>query len=352
MAKGGGLKAVVDHVHSKGLKFGLWVEVEAAGVNSTLKSEHPDWLLKSNGEPVANGRALDLSQPVVAAWVESEIERLIRTYDLDMFRIDHNHQLQPAGNRSYQGYDEDLIWRYYEALYGIFDRARARFPKVVFQNCAGGGGRLDWGTLARFHNTELSDWMRLPRGLKILNGVTFSLPPEILLRTFGTEVGEHVLDGDVDAQMRTCFCRIIFRGIAPSLDELSPYLREHIEHYLELYKDFIRPVMRDGLMYHHTPFLSHSKVTPWCVLEYAKADASASVAVVFRTADTTENDSAEEYVYTPRGLNQAKTYHIQLDSARQKFVATGRELIQQGIQLHLEPNLSSELVMISLASPG
>ena len=81
---------------------------------------------------------------------------------------------------------EDLTWRYYDNLYAMFDRLRARFPRVVFQNCAGGGGRLDWGTMARFHTVELSDWMRLPRGVKILNGVTMSLPPEALLRTFGT----------------------------------------------------------------------------------------------------------------------------------------------------------------------
>ncbi|HOM56709.1 MAG TPA: alpha-galactosidase, partial [Candidatus Latescibacteria bacterium] len=202
MKEGGGLKAVADYVHEKGLKFGLWVEIEAAGANSTLKKEHPDWLMTRDGEPVAGGRALDLTKPEVAEFVENEIARLIHTYDLDMFRIDHNHCIQPAGNRRFQGFTEDLIWRYYDVLYGIFDRLRARFPNVVFQNCAGGGGRLDWGTLARFHNTELSDWMRMPRGLKILNGVTMSLPPEILLRTFGTEVGEHALEHQRDHHSR------------------------------------------------------------------------------------------------------------------------------------------------------
>src|SRR5512137_338115 len=48
MAAGGGLAAVVDHAHAAGMKFGLWVEVEAAGANSSLRREHPDWLLKRN----------------------------------------------------------------------------------------------------------------------------------------------------------------------------------------------------------------------------------------------------------------------------------------------------------------
>ena len=345
LTKDGGLLAIVDHVHQLGLKFGLWVEIEAAGANSTLKRDHPDWLLKRNHELLAGGRALDLTQPVVASWVESEIERLILTYKLDMFRIDHNHSIQPSGNRLNQGYIEDLTWRYYEALYGIFDRIRAHFPQVVFQNCAGGGGRLDWGTLGRFHNSELSDWMRPPRGIKILNGVTVSLPPEILLRTFGTEVGEHVLDGDVDTQLRQCFSRIIFRGIAPSVDELSPYLQAHIEHYLDLYKTFIRPVMLDSLVFHHTPLLSLAQTVPWCVLEYSRPDRKAGVALVFRTSAQAEGSQPDIYTFYARGLAADRQYRVRLDNSRQEFTASGNELMTRGLPIRLENALSSDLLL-------
>ena len=68
-------------------------------------------------------------------------------------------------------------WRHVENLYAMFDHLRQQFPKVIFQNCAGGGGRLDLGILHRFDNTELSDWMREPRGVKILNGMTWLLAP-------------------------------------------------------------------------------------------------------------------------------------------------------------------------------
>jgi alpha-galactosidase len=294
---------------------------------------------------VAGGRALDLTQPVVAKWVENEIERLIRTYHLDMFRIDHNHNLQPAGNRLYQGYTEDLIWRYYEALFGIFDRLREKFPQVVFQNCAGGGGRLDWGTLGRFHNSELSDWMRLPRGLKILNGVSVSLPPEILLRTFGTEVGEHVLDGDVDTQLRMCFSRIIFRGIAPSLDELTPYLRDRIEHYLAIYKTHIRPLMPESRVFHHTPCLPLSKTTPWCVLEYGQADRTTAVALVISTSAQGAGDQPDEYIFRPRGLSPACQYRVTLDNTGEELTRSGYELMHQGLPVRLEAPLSSELLL-------
>ena len=140
---------------SCGMRFGLWVEIEAVGSNSTLRQEHPDWLYTRHGEPVAGGPRAGLLQPR-GGWPgrKAEISRLIEQYRLDMYRIDHNHNLTPAGNRVYEGFCEDLTWRYYEALYALFDRLRAKYPQVVFQNCAGGGGRLDWGTISRFHNTR------------------------------------------------------------------------------------------------------------------------------------------------------------------------------------------------------
>jgi len=346
MHEGGGLKAVADHAHKRGLKFGLWVEIEAAGDASTLKKEHPEWLFRRNGEPISGGRALDLTQPEVIAFAESEIVRLIGDLDLDMYRIDHNHTLTPSGNRIYQGFVEDLTWRYYDNFNALFDRLRAQFPNVVFQNCAGGGGRLDWGTMAHFHNTELSDWMRLPRGMKILNGITMSLPPEALLRTFGTEVGEHVLDGDVDTQLRHCFCRMIIRGIAPSLEEVSLYLRERVEHYIDLYKQIIRPTTIDGLVYHHTPFQPLSEKTPWCVLEYAKADQSSSVAVVFRTSD----NGAQEYCFRPRGIDPGKEYIVTLDNRELSFRVTGYEIMNTGIAIRLEPAIGSELILMQAAA--
>ena len=337
-----GLEPVPQHAHKLGMKFGLWVEVEAAGENSTLRREHPDWLLRRDGEPIANGRALDLTNPAVAAWVQSEIERVIAQYKLDMFRIDHNHLLSPSGNRQVAGMTEDLTWRYYDALYGIFERVRVKFPNVVFQDCAGGGGRLDWGTLHRFNNAELSDWMRLPRGLKILNGVTMSLPPEILLRTFGTEVGELDLEGDVDAQLRlVCLCRPIFRGIAPSQEEMSAFLQERIDHHLSLYRDFIRPVMIDGRVYHHTPFVKHTELSPWCVMEYATHDGARAVVGVFRTGDVGDTI----YRLVPRGLNASRTYRVTLDSRAQTMQLSGAELMLHGLDLRLEMPQSSEMVL-------
>lgn len=273
-----GLETVAGHVHALGMKFGLWVEVEAAGKNSSLRKDHPEWLFMRNGQPVAGGRALNCADPEVIAWIKREITRMIRQYRLDMFRIDNNHLLELGGNRVCAGYTENLLWRYYENLYSLFDAVRADFPNVVFQNCAGGGGRLDLGMLQRFHNTEISDWMRKPRDLKIFNNLTMSVPPEIMLRAFGTESAEIVMEGDLNTQLRDVIMGCpIFRGIAPSLEELNPHLKECIRHQLKNFNDFIRPISGTCRVFHHTPMLPIGESAPWVVLEYASSDRTRSV---------------------------------------------------------------------------
>ena len=236
------LAPFIDHAHEKGLLFGLWVEIESIGANSRLLHEHPDWVLTRHGQPVGNGRHLDVANPVVAAWMESELVRIISSYRLDLFRLDYNTLIHEGGTRPHAGFVENTLWRHVEAIWGIFERLRRRFPEVIFENCASGGGRLDLGMLRYFQITEITDWMLAPRSLKILNGLTLHLPPEICLRTFGTEIADHVLYGDLPFQLRSClFGHPILRGIAPTLDQIGEPRRTMIVHALTLYKEFIRP---------------------------------------------------------------------------------------------------------------
>jgi alpha-galactosidase len=336
------IQPIREYARKKGMRFGLWVEIEAAGAASKLRKKHPEWLLTRDGKPFANERHLDVGNPVVAKWMESEIARIIRKYDLDVFRIDYNMSVEEDGNQVRSGFVENSSWRHVENLYAIFDHLRQEFPKVIFQNCAGGGGRLDWGILRRFDNTELSDWMRGPRGVKILNGMTWLLPPEILLRTFGTEVPDLATDGDIDFQLRQVQMSLpIFRGISPSLAEENPLLRDKLRAGVDLYKRQVRPIMRDSLVYHHTPLTPFISQSPWLVLEYASRDKRRAVATLFRTS------SLEDPVYhfVPRGLDLAGNYKVSFQNRGETVERSGYQLMQDGISVRLEAVGTSEMLL-------
>jgi alpha-galactosidase len=108
---------VFDYARSKGLRCGLWVEIESAGKASKLATEHPDWFITRYGKPVE--RVLDLAKPAVREYVESTILRLIERYRLDMFRLDYNLDAWEGGFNLRDGRQENTLWRHVEAMYAI-----------------------------------------------------------------------------------------------------------------------------------------------------------------------------------------------------------------------------------------
>lgn len=348
-----GFKPIPDYAHKKGMRFGLWIEIEALGDNCEKRMERPDWIMRRHGVECAiagregkyttrGGRALNLADPAVEEYAYQIIAEAVEQYDLDMYRIDHNHDICIGGTREIGGYTENTLWRYYEAFERIFRRLRAKYPRLVLQNCASGGGRLDWGTMSLFHNVELSDWMRQPRDVRILSGVTMSLPPEILLRTVGTEAGNLSMDGDIDAQFRvSMICRPIYRGVAPALEALTPYLGEKMRAYNQLYKQFMRPLMKDCDVFHHTPFQPIMEPSAHTILEYAKKDRSAAMIVDF--AQTTQG--AGRNIIYPRGIHRGYEYKVTFLNSGEQVFMRGMDICTHGIAVYLGQTMGSEMVL-------
>jgi alpha-galactosidase len=338
------LYPLITHAHDRGLLFGLWVEIESIGVHTALRRTHPDWVLtRDDGREVGVGRHIDAANPEVAAWMEAELTRVISQYQLDLFRLDYNSYAYEGGNRVNGNYRENTLWRHVETIWAIMERLRKKFPDVIFETCASGGGRLDLGMLRYFHITEITDWMPAPRSLKILNGIALTLPPELCLRTFGTEIQDHYLFGDIDFQLRSClFGQPILRGIAPTLDEIGEPRRSKIIHALDLYKRWIRPILPTALVFHHTPHLPLMEPQPWCVLEYAAPDGSRETAGIFRLT----GPCTGRYTYRPRGLRAGVRYRVTWDTLGDAVELSGFALRRDGIDIDLESPLTSELLLI------
>lgn len=337
------LYPLIEHAKKLGMKFGLWMEFEAAGVASDVRKNHPEFLLRRYGEPCSDSRALDMSNPVVVQWVEDQITQVISRYNLDMFRIDHNHHICLGGTRENGGYVENLTWLYFENLYAMLERLTKRFPNVSFQNCAAGGGRLDLGILRFFHHTEISDWARPPREMRIFNGMIQQLPPEIQLRICGTEVCEHVQDSDLVSQLHSIMQgRMIFRGISPTMEELAEPMLDAITREVNLYKQWLRPILTGGcLVYRHDEQEGVLGPGAWSVNEYALPDQSACFAAVHKLSAGEQ----KEYCLRLRGLDPARNYQVLCDRSGYRFTASGLQLMQQGLRLRIDHCLGSELVL-------
>lgn len=344
-----GLKPISDYVHSKGLLFGLWLEAESIGKSTKLREQHPDFVLLRNGQPAFGGRALDLTKPEVAAWLEAELTRVFTEYGVDLFRLDYNvTDSRGGGNRVRDGFLENTTWRYYEAFYPMLERLRKKFPKMIFENCAGGGARTDLGILRYMNTTWISDVSVLPKSVKILNGMTMLLPPEICNRTYGTQWDIQRQHGDLDTQLRvTLFAHPTGIGIAPSLADLNPANARRVRHAYELYKTFIRPMLSTSRVYHHTPEMPYETPGGWLVLEYAARDRARAYAGTFRLS----GEGEPEYVFRPRGLRPGARYRVTFDNSGDTITKTGYDLRQDGIRVRLAGGIRSELLLFEEVNP-
>lgn len=203
-----GIRELRDYCHEKGLLFGLWMEPERIGSLSPAAKTHGDFVTKgyndknNGGYPEQGvGGLVDLSRPEAAQWVEDEMAKMIEQSGVDMFRLDFNHVYNaPYSYNLRDGYLENADYRYNENFAAIMRRLRERFPDVIFENCASGGGRTDLGAVKYFSHTWVTDNPVSPRSFDITNGMTMCLPPELIDRLI-TTMGAHSM-ADLDFQLR------------------------------------------------------------------------------------------------------------------------------------------------------
>jgi alpha-galactosidase len=341
----GGLTACRERAHARGLLFGLWLEPEGVGPQSRLLREHPEWLLRTDGEAVINAPhapALDLSHPEAARFLTDSILRVIREHQLDFFKIDYNFRVHEGGQHEREGFVESELWRHYETLYAAFDQVRRELPEVALECCASGGGRNDLGMLSRLHYACESDFSEFPRAIRALNGLTRFLPPEALCYYHNHLPTAHQRT-DLETHLRvTLFAQTIFVGFGNQDADLRTEYFETTRRYLRLAREFTGPILGGHpQVFHHTPDVGVLGPADWVVLEYAARDRSAGYVGVFRL----NGAAPETWLLQPRGLDPARRYAVTLDNLGQTLEMDGAELRLRGLPLRLDAAYTSELVL-------
>ena len=333
-----GIKELRDYAHKKGLKFGLWVDIESVGDKCPVHTEHPEWRnVNVFGE--RTHKFMDMSIPQVAEWAENELARIIEEYELDLLRVDHNVDFTEYFGIRDTGYGipECVCIKHNEAVYKMYESLKKRFPDVIFENCAGGGGRTDLGMMKSFNHTWVSDWQKMPRSITITNGMTMALPPERVDRLFAG-MGCHTT-GSLDAHLRnTMLGHISLNVISPEGAEINTQAIEFIRHSTDIYKSFIRPFLAECKTYHHTPDLTDSDIS---TLEISAPDKTKGALTVITLCNCKENN----IVVKPKGIDASKNYRVTLDNDGETFEISGRQLKTHGIPVEISASLSSELIL-------
>lgn len=335
-----GIKELSDYCHSLGMKFGLWVDIENLGQHSKCFNEHPEWRAGNIFGDKTNN-LIDLSNPDAAEWAETELSRIISEYGLDLLRVDHNISYRDyfAMRDTGTGISECVSIKHSKAVYKMYRNLKRKFPDVIFENCAGGGGRTDLGMMKNFNHTWVSDWQKAPRSVMITNGMTLALPPERVDRLFAG-MGGHEF-GSLDLQMRNVMLtHMSLNVIAPATANINPVQMDFVKHSVDIYKNFIREFLPESLIYHHTPDTALCLKNGFSALEISSEDNKKGVLAVFTLGKGKDND----FLVIPKGINPSFNYTVTLDNSDSTFKISGYELIK-GIRINIPSALSSELIL-------
>lgn len=233
-----GLRPVCDAIHSLGMMAGIWVEPEMISPDTELYSQHPDFLVRCPGRDPSPGRdqyLLDISREEVTDILFSKLEKLIAENDFDYIKWDMNRYL--SDDYSDRIWIPEFRYRWVLGLYRLLRRITERFPHLLIEGCASGGGRFDPGILCYVNQFWGSDNTDATSRVSIFSGTAYGYPQSV----FGAHVSRipNGITGRV-YDYETAFHVNAFGAFGYELDvtKLSDTERETVRAQIGFYRKY------------------------------------------------------------------------------------------------------------------
>ncbi|WP_461030509.1 alpha-galactosidase, partial [Streptomyces sparsus] len=272
-----GLRPLADHVHSLGMRFGLWVEPEMFNPESDLYRTHPHWSAHAPGPaptPRRNQLMLDYTRDDVVDWATEVLSATVRENAVDFLKWDFNRSVTEGGGAP--GADRSLYVRHAEGFHEVLDRLRSRFPALRVESCAGGGGRIDAAVLRRTDQVWPSDNTDPVDRLAIQDGFT-QLWPAAVMSSWVTDSPNALTGRRTPLRFRFHVAMAGVLGLGGDLLTWSPEQLAEAADLVAAYKQ-VRHLVQHGDLYRlRRPAAGRSDA-----VAYVRADGNEAVVLVRR----------------------------------------------------------------------
>ena len=280
---GGTLDSVVKRIKALGLKFGIWFEPEMVNENSRLYQAHPDWALTIPGKPPVLGRmqlVLDFSRKEVRDAIFDQMTAVIDSTEVDYLKLDMNRSICEAYSHGadYQNYGT-VCYRYMLGVYEFMDRLCKRYPDILIEGCASGGGRFDAGMMCYTPQIWTSDNTDAIDRLSIQYGASFGYPVSVV-GSHISAVPNHQNGRITDIDTRAAAAMSGNFGYELDLTKLSPDDKEKIRKQITVFKENWE-IIHNGLYYRDSNMMKEKDYTAW---NFVSADKSEALLTVVTTA--------------------------------------------------------------------
>ncbi|MBQ8098012.1 MAG: alpha-galactosidase [Bacteroidaceae bacterium] len=269
-----GIEGLIASSKKHSVKFGIWIEPEMANTQSELYDNHPDWILSEKDRPLRQGRGgtqvvLDLTNPKVQDFVFGVTDQLLSKHpEIAYIKWDNNadimnyHSPYLPSNRQ-----QELNVRYHQGLRSVLQRLREKYPDIVIQVCASGGGRANYGLLPFFDEFWTSDDTDAIQRLFIQWGDSHFYPAKAQASHVSASPN-HQTRREVPLKFRFDVAMTGRLGMELQPKNMTDAEREFASRAITAYKD-IRPVVQEGDQYRLVSPYLHGPITS---LMYASQD--------------------------------------------------------------------------------
>lgn len=265
-----GLRYISDKTHQAGLMFGIWVEPEMVNPDSDLFRAHPDWVLSEpNRDPtlIRTQLILDMTREDITQWAMNWLDRLITDANLDYLKWDMNREATEIG---LDQFERGVAVKYMQNVERIWKHLNEKFPDLLLENCAGGGGRAGYGLLPyadrinRSDNADPIDVMLLHEGYS-----TFFVPKLAGGAGNVSPSPNHVNHRVVPLEYRVRCGMTGSMSIGINLLQSDQTELDTLRDAVSCFKT-IRPALQDAYVYR----IGSANEHPYSVLQYTKRDRS------------------------------------------------------------------------------
>ena len=315
-----GLHELVRQINGLGLKFGIWFEPEMVSEDSDLYRAHPDWIMEIPGRPAVRSRnqlVLDVGRREVQDYIIESVNRILDSVDIYYVKWDINRAVTDLWSNALPGDRQgEVSHRYVLGLYRIMDGIIKTHPDIMFEGCAGGGGRFDPAMLTYFTQYWMSDNTRPLDNLRLHYGSSFLYPV--------CAMGAHVSDASPMVPLETKAAIAMCGTFGYELDATHLKKKEiqackrmsdlyHKYYDLNFFGDYYR--LSD-------PFEPVNLVA-WESVARDKSEALVTIVTVRLTMN-----GPQEYIRL-KGLDPDRMYRLEYEGA--ELVLSGTALMQGGI---------------------
>ena len=262
-----GMEGLAEEIEGIGLKFGLWFGPEMVNKDSNLYREHPDWIIETPGRHCSHGRfqyVLDFSRKEVVDKIYGMMEKILGRAKISYVKWDMNRSITECYSRGLEPDRQgEVFHRYILGVYDLYERLTARFPEILFESCASGGGRFDPGILYYAPQGWVSDDSDAVERLKIQYGTSFCYP----VSSMGSHVSvvpNHQVFRNTPLHTRANVAYFGTFGYELDLNKLSEKELQQVKKQVEFMKEY-RGVLQFGDFYRLcSPF--EGNIAAWMVV--------------------------------------------------------------------------------------